>query len=114
MNQLQILLRTNLTNSVALENKILFSIGIRLNLETIFNKYDQTLINSELSLGEELNAVKSNLDKDDIKLISKAIISIPEFIHLNSFMYEPLVDIATNRLKKIYDETINLMSKHQV
>ena len=106
--------RTNLTNSVALEDKILFSIGIRLNLETIFNKYDQTLVNSELSLGEELETIKSNLDIEDIKLISKAIISIPEFIHLNSFMYEPLVDISTNTLKKIYDDTIKLMSKHQV
>ena len=114
MNQLQALSRTNLTNSVALEDKILFSIGIRLNLETIFNKYDQTLVNAELSLGEELEIVKSNLDKEDIKLISKAIISIPEFIHLNSFMYEPLVDISTNTLKKIYDDTIKLMNKHQV
>ena len=114
MEQLQILSRTNLTNSVALEDKILFSIGIRLNLETIFNKYDQTLVNSELSLGEELETIKSNLDIEDIKLISKAIISIPEFIHLNSFMYEPLVDISTNTLKKIYDDTIKLMSKHQV
>ena len=114
MEQLQILSRTNLTNSVALEDKILFSIGIRLNLETIFNKYDQTLVNSELSLGEELETIKSNLDIEDIKLISKAIISIPEFIHLNSFMYEPLVDISTNTLKKIYDDTIKLMSKHHV
>lgn len=113
-NELQKLSSSNLTNRMNLDDKIIFSIGIRLNIEITFNKYDSSLMCSDLPLGEEFEKVEKYFDSEDKKIISKVIISVPEFIHLNSFMYEPLVDISTTTLKKIYDDTIKLMNKHQV
>ena len=98
------LLTKNLSNSIELDEKIIFSIAIRLLLEKIFNKIDSSLINGNLMLGEEYNLVKSKINDDDKKIINKAIISIPEFIHLNSFMYEPLVDVTTTSLQKLYQD----------
>ena len=114
MTELQKLSGLNLSNSVNLDDKIIFSIGIRLNVEAVFNKYDNSLMNSELQLGEEFEKVEKYFDSEDKKMISKVIISIPEFIHLNSFMYEPLVDISTTTLQKIYNESLKLMNKHHV
>ena len=98
-----------MSNSIELDEKIIFSIGIRLLLEKIFNKIEPSLINENLTLGEEYDKVKSKIRDDDKKIVTKAIISVPEFIHLNSFMYEPLVDITTSSLQKIYRE-INMFN----
>ena len=32
----------------------------------------------------------------------------PQNIHLNSFMYEPILDMSSDELKKLYDEIKNL------
>ncbi len=108
-SNIKTLLSKNLSNSIELDEKIIFSIGIRLLLEKIFNKIEPSLINENLTLGEEYDKVKSKIRDDDKKIVTKAIISVPEFIHLNSFMYEPLVDITTSSLQKIYRE-INMFN----
>ena len=43
---------------------------------------------------------------NDIQLLIKEINLItPENIHLNSFMFEPLIDMSVWRLKKLYQDT---------
>lgn len=106
------LLMKNLSNSVDLDEKIILSIGIRQLLERIFNSIDSTLKDQDLMIGEEYNIIKSDISEEDKKIITKAIISIPEFIHLNSFMYEPLVDITTSSLQKLYKEIDLLKEKY--
>ncbi len=41
---------------------------------------------------------------DDINVIT------PESIHLNAFMYEPLIDVSIWALKDIYTRTVGLES----
>lgn len=42
---------------------------------------------------------------DDIQLLIKEVNLItPENIHLNSFMFEPLIDMSVWRLKKLYQD----------
>lgn len=112
--QLKILSTSNLSNSIGLDDKIILAIGIRVVMEMIFNKYDSSLINKDLTLGEEFESTKQYFDSDDIKVFSKALISVPEFVHLNSFMYEPLVDIPTTTLQSIYKDIITIKQKHNI
>ena len=112
--QLNILATTNLSNSIGLDDKIILAIGIRIVIEMVFNKFDTSFVNSDLSLGEEYETVKQYLDSDDKKVFSKALISIPEFVHLNSFMYEPLIDIPTIVLQEIYKDVIKIKDKYSI
>lgn len=95
-------LNTNLSNNIDLDNKLLFSIAIRQTTEKIFNIYDSSLASSKMTLGKEYETVKFNFNLDEQELFNKVIILVPEFIHINSFMYEPLVDIDTTILQEIY------------
>lgn len=113
-NQLQILSTTDLCNTMDLDIKIIFSIGIRLVMEMIFNKFDGSFIDRNLQLGEEFEKVKENFDKEDIRIFSKAIVSVPEFIHLNSFMYEPLIDIPTSSFQSIYKDVLTIKDKYNI
>lgn len=113
-NQLQKLSTTDLYNTMDLDIKIVFSIGIRLVMEMIFNKFDSSFIDKNLQLGEEFEKVKENFDKEDIRIFSKAIVSVPEFIHLNSFMYEPLIDIPTTTFQSIYKDVLTIKDKYNI
>lgn len=111
--QLNTLATTNLSNSIGLDDKIILAIGIRIVMEMIFNKFEPSFVNQDLSLGEEFESAKQYFDSEDIKIFSKALISIPEFVHLNSFMYEPLVDIPTIVLQRIYQDVIKIKEKYK-
>ena len=39
-----------------------------------------------------------------VELISEVNIMTPENIHLNSFMYEPILDMAPEHLKTLYTD----------
>ena len=40
----------------------------------------------------------------EIKVLNKVNLMTPENIHLNSFMYEPILDMANLHLKRLFDE----------
>ena len=44
------------------------------------------------------------LDKNLEKILARVIMMTPEAIHLNSFMYEPLIDLSDHHLKELYRE----------
>ena len=45
---------------------------------------------------------------EPIKILSKVSMMTPENIHMNSFMYEPILDISSRHLYKLYQEVKNL------
>ncbi|MBR3162130.1 MAG: hypothetical protein IKF19_05310 [Bacilli bacterium] len=110
--QLGILSTSNLSNSIGLDDKIILAIGIRIVMEIIFSKFDSSFMKKNLTLGDEFDSVKEYFDTEEIKVFSMALISVPEFIHLNSFMYEPLVDIPTTNLQNIYKKIIKIKDKY--
>ena len=91
-----------------LENKIVLSIAIRL-------KAEQFMID-KISNATEVNKIKKNqtielikmfknkftTENDVIELLEQVNLMTPENIHLNSFMYEPILDMSDDRLKDLY------------
>jgi hypothetical protein len=43
-----------------------------------------------------------------IETIQKVVLMTPENIHLNSFMYEPILDMSDEHLRKLYGEVLAL------
>lgn len=98
----------NAVQSVELESKIVLAIAIRLCAEI----YMIAKINDSIAVA----AIGSNQTKElftmfkiklpseikAIEIIEKVNLMTPENIHLNSFMYEPLLDMAPDNLKQLY------------
>lgn len=99
-------------DEVAIENKIVLSIACRLLAEKYMK---QKLLASGLTTADlETTSVqtadwakklKTHCPNDPNKnVIEKVNMMTPEFIHINSFMYEPLIDLSIHHLIKLYNE----------
>lgn len=99
-------------NEILLENKIVLAVACRLKAEQYLIKalpdFDLTKIGAYQTrvLSEEykLKFPESN----NLKLIDKVNLMTPENIHVNSFMYEPLIDMSVFHLIDLYRETKNM------
>jgi len=92
------------------EKKLVLSIAIRLKaeiymIEKINNDSLITAINSNQT-GKLFNLFKNNCTElhESLDILSRVKLMTPENIHLNSFMYEPLIDISDNHLRKLYSD----------
>jgi hypothetical protein len=47
-------------------------------------------------------------ETEAIAVLDQVVLMTPENIHLNSFMYEPLVDMSDEHLKKLYSNVVKL------
>lgn len=101
-----------------LENKIIISMAIRLELEK-FLKPILTANNIPLKCqGVQTRywseKAKPFLTEEQIKIVDEVNLMTPESIHLNSFMYEPIIDMSDWALKQLYENILNLNdSKHK-
>jgi len=98
----------NPINEILLENKIVLSIAIRLKAEEFMISkipdYESIVISSNQT-AELLKHFKiSNTDKAIINSLEKVNLMTPENIHINAFMYEPLIDVSIFHLKDLYKE----------
>ncbi|KAF1010288.1 MAG: hypothetical protein GAK29_05077 [Acinetobacter bereziniae] len=61
---------------------------------------------------QELYKLCKEIDMEPhvLKLLNKVNLITPEHIHLNSFMFEPLVDMSMNNLVSLYSSIRNLDS----
>ncbi|BBB48133.1 ATP-binding protein [Pelolinea submarina] len=93
-----------------LENKVILSIAIRLLAEKhmIEKISDDNFVRNISS-----NQTPTLLDKykdlypannTEISVIQNVILMTPENIHLNSFMYEPILDMSEDHLRSLYAE----------
>lgn len=99
-------------NEILLENKITLAIASRLKAEQYMisklPEADLTKINHVQT------RVLSNMYKKkyptsfNLGIIDKINLMTPENIHVNSFMYEPLIDMSVYHLLNLYQETKNL------
>ncbi len=96
-----------------LRRKMILSMGCRI----LADKY---MIDEDFTKIEDLkrNQTRALYDKykhmltDEItELISKVLLSTSEFIHVNSFMYEPLVDMPAESLTRLYSDLRNFKNK---
>jgi hypothetical protein len=92
----------------SLENKIVLAIACRLLSEQfMINKInDPAFVASITTL--QGNALTSRYKKDfpaqfaNISTLDKVSLMTPENIHVNSFMYEPIIDMSDDNLRNLY------------
>jgi len=98
-----------------LENKITLSIAIRLKAEQfMIDKINNASFVNEITSNQtfelfnkykELNGNKI----DNLKVLGQVNLMTPENIHLNSFMYEPILDMSDRHLIKLYNDVKSLV-----
>ncbi len=77
-------------NHIELQNKIIFSIAIRLKAEEwMLNKLNQEFKPKKNQTRELYDATKKELSDDEKRIIQKVLMITPENIHINSFMFDP-------------------------
>ncbi len=116
-------------DDIKLENKIILAIAIRLKAESFMKTQIQSsaavfswkngnsggqadflnYINTKGNQTRELfNGFRKIGQNEEIKTLESVNIMTPENIHLNSFMYEPLLDMDIVELKKLYEDVKSL------
>jgi hypothetical protein len=94
-------------DEVSLENKLVLSIASRLVIE----KYMKSKIveherfcpdANNNQTREWFNHAKQYMSTEEISIAEEVNLITPESIHLNAFMYEPLIDISAWSLKDVY------------
>ncbi len=99
---------------IELEKKIVLSIAIRLKTEELLIK---EISDDAFVRGIEKNQTIVLIDKfkkkcpskiEIIKLAEQVNLMTPANIHINSFMYEPILDMSNDHLKQLYKKVCDL------
>lgn len=102
-----------LEDKIQLENKIVLSIAIRLLAE----EYMISIINNQAEIDkiagnqtlELLRKCKKKIsDNSILQILERVNMMTAENIHINAFMYEPLLDLSDSYLKKLYCDVKHL------
>ena len=97
-----------------LEKKIVLSIAIRLKAEEFtIKKINMPNFVNTISKDQTYHLIEKykNLfpnEYENIKILDEVNLMTPENIHLNSFMYEPIIDMSNTHLKTLYNDIKNL------
>ncbi len=98
------------SNHLDLEKKICLSIGIRLKAEVFMVKeisddvfWKSITTNQGYHLSERFFTLP-NTNAEVAKTIEHVNLMTPENIHINSFMYEPIMDMSNHHLKTLYKD----------
>lgn len=96
------------------ENKIVLSLAIRLLAEKLMIDRigDDTFVqsikrNQTIAL---FRRFKTQFPADDavISILQRVLLMTPETIHINSFMYEPILDMGDDHLRLLFEDIANL------
>lgn len=96
------------------ENKIVLAIAIRISAEKFMvRKIDDPTFVARIKVNQTQALLKKFRDmfSGDIKsleVLERVVLMTPENIHLNSFMYEPIVDMSDDHLRKLYQDVLLL------
>jgi len=91
-----------------LEEKVALSIAIRLKAESfMISKINDEPFWHGITSNQTVNLIKRYKrdfpsEKTNIKLFDQVNLMTPENIHLNSFMYEPILDLSSQHLKRLF------------
>jgi len=103
---------SNMTDEVSLENKIVLAMAIRLEAEIFLEKVlDTNGIDKSCSSNQTrkwANRAKQHLSVDEARVIDNVNLMTPESIHINTFMYEPIIDMSDWVLKQLYEDVKQL------
>lgn len=115
INEICDLLLLDDSEVMQLENKVVLSIGIRLKAEVYMVKEinDQAFWES-ISTYQTIKLIERyKIDfptkKREIAILEEVNLMTPENIHLNSFMYEPILDMSNEQLKRLYKDVKTIL-----
>ncbi len=116
IDQIFILAQQSLSQAMGinLEEKIILSIAIRLAAEKfMINKINDANFVSEITKKQTYALFKKYRDNNssktkEIRILQNVQLMTSENLHLNSFMYEPIIDMSEEHLKKLYTDVIDL------
>lgn len=98
-----------------LESKIVLSIAIRLKAEQFMMRkiadqpfFDGIKKNQTIALLERFK-IDFEGEIKAIEMLEQVNLMTPENIHLNSFMYEPILDMGSGHLRSLYAEVLALV-----
>lgn len=103
-------------DELKLENKIVMSIATRVTAEKFITEQLRTLLSDpdywceeSSQFGALLGAYKLHDPAAEItELFDSVSVTVSSNIHLNSFMYEPILDLSTDHLCHLYNAVKNL------
>jgi len=101
----------------SLENKVVLSIAIRLTAErAMIDKIAEPIAVEDIKTNQTIELFKKyknkfEKDREGIELLERVVLMTPEIIHLNSFMYEPIIDLSDYHLKQLYKEIKDFAEK---
>lgn len=96
------------------ENKVVLAIATRLAAEQfMINKIDDQPFVSAISNNQTAKLLKKfkelfATDRANVGVLQRVSLMTPENIHLNSFMYEPILDMSDGHLRKLYSDVLAL------
>ena len=104
-----------------LEDKVALSMAIRMKSEIYMTNELRTLKNDddywcrrENQFGALVKEYSSLVpDSPSLRVLEKVSITVSSNIHLNSFMYEPILDLTIDHLIRLYAEVQALDAPHQ-
>ncbi len=102
-------------DGINFENKVVLAISIRLQAE----RFMATKINDSAWLADitanQTPALLKRYQADfpaelaNASVIQRVLLMTPENIHLNSFMYEPILDMSDQHLRRLHSEVVALI-----
>ena len=99
---------------VCLENKVVFALAIRMKAEQYIVKRPEYLEAPPMYDGNQFDKLIRQFKQDfpmssnDIDILNRVVLITPEQIHLNSFLYEPLVDMGIEDFVDLYGKVKTL------
>ena len=97
-----------------LENKIVLAIAIRMVADKFMidkiadAKFVASITSNQTHRLTEKFRETFPKDESSIKVLDRVALMTPENIHVNSFMYEPIVDMSDEHLKRLYTDVNKL------
>lgn len=101
------------TERVQIENKLILSIAIRLKVELYMKNRILSVVPNGSDIIDEvyaknnqsvwlIKAYKEYINDDAMSILETIAMITPENIHINSFMFEPILDMSSMHLYEIY------------
>ena len=97
---------------INLENKIVLSIAIRLKAEQFMLKNisdEEPITSNQTSELFRRYEEEFNNELEILEVLKRVVLITPENIHLNSFMYEPILDMGDADLNKLYNDVKEIL-----
>lgn len=100
-------------DGINLEHKIVLSMAIRIRSEKYIigkiKEVDDAYDESRKQMGNLLGDFKTKFNNmtDEIRLLQRVNLITPSNIHINAFMYEPILDMGFEELKSLYSQIMH-------